>query len=73
MALDRKTKELVAVGASIAANCLPCLEYHFKQCIELSIPIVDIKEAIDMAKRVKEAPTKKVEELLNSLMRQNGK
>lgn len=72
MTLDQKTRELVAVGASIAGNCLPCLEYHFKQCLELNIPITDIKEAIEMAKKVKEAPAKKIDELANNLLRQNN-
>jgi AhpD family alkylhydroperoxidase len=35
MALTEKEKELVAIGASIGGNCIPCLEWHYKKCIEL--------------------------------------
>ena len=62
MALDIKTKELVAIGAALAGNCLPCLEWHYKKCIELGISNDDIKEAIQMAKKVKEVPAKKISE-----------
>ena len=35
MSLSEKEKELVAIGASIGGNCIPCLEWHYKKCIEL--------------------------------------
>lgn len=28
MRLHNRIKELIAVGASISANCQPCLQYH---------------------------------------------
>ncbi len=28
---DTKTKEMIAMSASIAGNCKPCLKYHFKE------------------------------------------
>jgi len=62
MAIDEKIKELVAVGAAIAGNCIPCLNYHFKKCRELGISVDDIDEAIEMAKTVKEVPIKKIYE-----------
>jgi len=71
MPIDKKTKELVAVGAAIAGNCLPCLTYHYKQCRELGIPADDIAEAIEMARMVKEVPIKKIYELANKLL-ENG-
>lgn len=68
MALDIKTKELVAVGAALAGNCLPCLEWHYNKCIELGISKNDIKEALEMAKKVKEVPVKKIYELSDNLI-----
>ena len=32
--LDRKTKELVAIGASLAAKCQGCLEGHVKKALK---------------------------------------
>ena len=68
MPLDEKTKELVAVGAAVAGNCLPCLMYHFKKCKELGISHEEIAAAIDMAKTVKEVPIKKISELAQQLL-----
>lgn len=67
MALDAKTKELVAVGAAVAGNCIPCLQWHFDKCIELGIPVDDVKEAIQMARTVKGVPIKKIDELAEKL------
>jgi len=71
MPIDDKTKELVAVGAAIAGNCLPCLTYHYNKCRELGIPVDEIAEAITMAKTVKEVPIKKIYELAEKLL-ENG-
>ena len=67
MPLDMRTKELIAVAASIAGNCFPCLEWHYKKCVELGISNEDIKESIEMALKVKEAPNKKILETANKL------
>ena len=62
MALDIKTKELVAVGTAFAGNCILCLQFHYDKCRELNIPIDDIMEAIEMAKMIKERPINKFKE-----------
>ena len=66
--MDGKTKELVAVGAAVAGNCILCLEWHYKKCIELGIPKDEIKEAIELAKIVKNVPIKKINELTQTLL-----
>jgi AhpD family alkylhydroperoxidase len=66
--MDIKVKELIAVGAAVAGNCIPCLEWHYKKCIELGIPVNEIKEAIDMAQTVKGVPIKKINELVNNIV-----
>lgn len=35
--MDERIKELVAMGASAAANCHPCLDHHLAKCDELGI------------------------------------
>ena len=44
--MDDKAKELIAVGASIAGHCQPCLSYHANKAKELGIEEQEIKEAI---------------------------
>lgn len=68
MALHEKTKELVAIGAAIGGNCIPWLEWHYKKCRDLEISNEEIKEAIDMAKVVKEVPIKKIYEVADNLI-----
>jgi AhpD family alkylhydroperoxidase len=46
-------EELVAIGASIASNCEPCLRYHFSQASRLGISVEDIARAVATARAVK--------------------
>ncbi len=45
--MDERTKELIAVGASVGAHCQPCLTYHVEKARELGIDNEDIRAAIE--------------------------
>lgn len=45
--MDEKTKELVAIGASVGAHCQPCLTWHVAKARELGIDDELIHEAIE--------------------------
>jgi AhpD family alkylhydroperoxidase len=47
--IDRKTKELVAIGASLAAKCQGCLEGHIKKALKFGASREEISEAIAIA------------------------
>lgn len=47
--LDRKTKELVAISASLAAKCQGCLEGHIKKALKFGASREEISEAIAIA------------------------
>jgi len=66
--LDERTRELVAVGASIAGNCLPCLRYHFGEALRLGCGVDSIREAVELAKAVKERPMQDVYRLAEDLL-----
>lgn len=53
MTIDTKTKELVAIGSSIAANCQPCLKYHLKIAKDSGATEEEIKDAMEIAGLVK--------------------
>ncbi len=55
--------ELVAIGAAIAANCEPCLKYHYDKAREVGVCSEDIARAIATADKVKQTPAKAVPEL----------
>lgn len=44
--MDARTKELVAMGASAAANCHPCMEHHLAECDKLGIPRDEVLAAV---------------------------
>ena len=47
--LDRKTKELVAISASLAAKCQGCLEGHIKKALKCGATREEISESIAIA------------------------
>lgn len=46
--LDKKIKELIAVGISIVINCESCLEWHIKEAINCGASEGQIIEAIEV-------------------------
>src|SRR5262249_18255919 len=56
-ALDRKTKELVAISASLAAKCQGCLEGHIKKALKFGATREEISETIAIAMAVNAAAT----------------
>ena len=47
--IDRKTKELIAIAASLAAKCQGCLEGHIKKALKFGATREEISEAIAIA------------------------
>lgn len=50
--MDIIQKELVAIGASVAAHCQPCLKYHVAKAKEVGADAEDIRQAIATGKMV---------------------
>jgi len=67
--LTERDLELVAIGASIGGNCIPCLEWHYEKCIELGMTRAQLTEAIDVAKMVKEVPNQAIYDTAKKLLR----
>ncbi len=53
MIFDNQFRELIAIGASIGANCQPCLQYHSDKAKEYGANELEIKEAINVGKTVR--------------------
>jgi AhpD family alkylhydroperoxidase len=67
MGMSEKIKELVAVGASITANCQPCLQYHTDKALEFGAESGEIAEAIEMGKRVRKGASAKMDTFSSGL------
>jgi len=46
--LDRKVKELIALGISVVINCESCMEWHIKQALDAGAEEEEIIEAIEV-------------------------
>ena len=53
MSLDPKDKELAAIGASIGANCRPCIEHHLAAGRGAGLTDAELEDAVDTAHTVR--------------------
>ncbi len=50
--LDGKIKELIALSDSVMADCVPCIEYHYRKAIKAGASKEEIAEALAIAMSV---------------------
>ena len=67
MKLDNRVSELVAVGASITANCQPCLQYHIKKAFESGADGQEVADAIEIGKMVRKGAATNMDKFAASL------
>lgn len=60
--LDEQTRELIAIGASIGANCQPCLTYHAAKAKEVGVPADWINQAVSVGFTVQAGATAAMQE-----------
>lgn len=65
--LDEKMKELIAIGASVAANCHPCVKYHTGKARDMKIAEDEIHQALDVGKMVRKGAAGQMDKLLEEL------
>jgi AhpD family alkylhydroperoxidase len=61
MKLDDRITELIAIGASVTANCQPCLQYHVDKALESGASDLEIAQAIEVAKMVRRGAAAKMD------------
>lgn len=60
--LNPREHELVALGAALASNCVPCIEFHIQEARKAGLNDAEITAAIDLADKIKRVPADKVRE-----------
>ena len=65
--IDAGVKELVAIGASIAANCQPCVKYHVGKARKMKIEEEEIQQAIEVGKMVRRGAAGQMDKFLEEL------
>jgi 4-carboxymuconolactone decarboxylase len=58
--LNPRERELVALGAAMGSNCVPCVEYHIPEARKAGLTDSEIHEAIRLADKVRQVPARKV-------------
>ncbi len=70
-ALSPAEQELVALGAALGSNCLPCLEYHIPEARKAGLTDAQIAEAIRLADALRQVPTRRVLDAAARLLRES--
>jgi AhpD family alkylhydroperoxidase len=71
--MDEKLKEMIAIGASVTANCIPCIQYHFAKAREIGITEAEIKAAVQVGKMVRKGAAHKWDEEIGALLAASSK
>jgi AhpD family alkylhydroperoxidase len=67
--MDVKIKELIAIGASVSANCHSCIKYHVNKARELAVEDGDIQQAIEVGKMVRKGAAGEMDKLISALVK----
>ncbi len=70
--MDSKTKELVAVGAAMAVNCAPCLEFHVEKAKACGASRKELIIASAIGVQVKFSAAQKMEEHASTVIQGFG-
>jgi len=54
--LSDRERELVAIGASIGSNCVPCIAFHVGQARQAGITDEQIEQAIALSEEIRNVP-----------------
>jgi AhpD family alkylhydroperoxidase len=70
--LDKNTKELIAIGASVSCNCHPCVKFHVDKAGKLGIETQDVEEALKVGMMVRSGAAGQMDELLSKVSGELG-
>lgn len=72
MTFDTRITELIAVGASVAANCASCVEYHGRKALESGIDPDEVAQAIEIGRNVRKGAAANVDHVTDRLLQKNA-
>ena len=61
MLLSDKTRELIAIGASITATCQPCRQFHADKALQLGADSEEVASAIEIGSQVRQGSAAKMD------------
>ncbi|MBI4967269.1 MAG: carboxymuconolactone decarboxylase family protein [Rhodospirillales bacterium] len=66
--LTARDRELVALGAAMGSNCVPCIEHHIPESRKIGLTDTEILAAIRHADTIRQVPARKVLEAAERLL-----
>ena len=72
MSLDPRDRELAAIGASIGANCRPCIEHHLSAGREVGLTEVELEDAVATAHAVRDEAVELLADRIDDLLGHGG-
>jgi len=67
MKLDNRTKALIGIGASITANCEPCVQRHVNLARESGVNEQEIAEAIALGQMIRKGIAGKMDKFISQM------
>ena len=66
--MENRIKELIAIGASVTANCHPCLAHHLSKARHDGASESDIAGAIAVGKMVRKGASGKTDQFVATVL-----
>lgn len=66
--MDERMKELIAIGASAAVNCHPCMDFHLAACDRLGLDRAEVRRAVDVGLAVAKGAAAKTRDKADALL-----
>ena len=70
--MDAKLKELIAIGASVTANCIPCFKFHLDKAQKLGITHDEIADAVQVGRMVRKGAASQWDENTDLLLKNDN-
>jgi AhpD family alkylhydroperoxidase len=70
--MDTRTKELIAIGAAVTANCVPCLRFHLDRARKEGAEEAEIRAAISVGRMVRKGAAGNWDEEATALLETEG-
>ena len=67
VAFDNRTRELIALGASVAANCQSCVEYHGRKAAEYGVDPGEVAQAIEIGRAVRKGAAANIDHVADDV------
>lgn len=66
--MDERMTELIAIGASAAVNCHPCMDHHLAECDRLGLDRDEVTAAMEVGMMVAKGAAAKTRDKAAALM-----